>query len=311
MASRKIILLGDKPSVQHGENFAREALKQCLEGLGKDVAIDWKFRMTNLFADSDDIWLFAGESVKANLMESVLIFWNAILLRKRVRLYFHNRSIRFYGKYLGWIRTLGRVDFVLISPFQKRFVPWGHLLSNYIRVAPEASPAPPVKRLVWMSRIEKGKGFLVALDIYRQLCASDPEWSFCVIGPKGDVDTSQLEGLDYRGPLYEDAKFEALSGGGIFIFPSQYRNETQPLVVAEAMSKGLPVVISDVNEIDHMINCSEPPGKAIPEGAVEAGVSAVREIHARYESYSRAALARFESEYSESAFISRLRKMGY
>ena len=48
--------------------------------------------------------------------------------------------------------------------------------------------------------------------------------------------------LEYRGALYgadKDAFFEAID---VFIFPTRYKNEAQPTVIFEAMSRGVPIL---------------------------------------------------------------------
>lgn len=48
--------------------------------------------------------------------------------------------------------------------------------------------------------------------------------------------------LDFRGPLYGPSKARFFADIDVFIFPSRYRFEAQPLVVLEAMSYSLPII---------------------------------------------------------------------
>lgn len=54
------------------------------------------------------------------------------------------------------------------------------------------------------------------------------------------------ENLKYLGPLYGKAKDKFYSEIDYFIFPSQYKNEAEPLVVLEALSAGVPVIASRI-----------------------------------------------------------------
>ncbi len=48
--------------------------------------------------------------------------------------------------------------------------------------------------------------------------------------------------LDYRGAVYEQDKAQFFKDIDVFVFPTQYSNEAQPTVIAEAMSYGIPVL---------------------------------------------------------------------
>lgn len=54
------------------------------------------------------------------------------------------------------------------------------------------------------------------------------------------------ENIEYLGPLYGEAKDKFYSDIDYFIFPSQYKNEAEPLVVLEALSAGVPVIASNI-----------------------------------------------------------------
>lgn len=54
------------------------------------------------------------------------------------------------------------------------------------------------------------------------------------------------ENFEYLGPLYGEAKDKFYSEIDYFLFPSQYKNEAEPLVVLEALSAGVPVIASNI-----------------------------------------------------------------
>jgi glycosyltransferase involved in cell wall biosynthesis len=59
--------------------------------------------------------------------------------------------------------------------------------------------------------------------------------------------------VDYAGFLKGEAKAAAFRAADIFLFPSYYANEGQPLVVAEAMAFGLSVVTTQWRAIPEML----------------------------------------------------------
>jgi glycosyltransferase involved in cell wall biosynthesis len=62
------------------------------------------------------------------------------------------------------------------------------------------------------------------------------------------------ENIEYLGPLYGEAKDKFYSEIDYFIFPSQYKNEAEPLVVLEALSAGIPVIASNIGCISDDID---------------------------------------------------------
>ncbi len=48
--------------------------------------------------------------------------------------------------------------------------------------------------------------------------------------------------LDYRGPVYGDAKDAFYGDIDVFVFPTRYANEAQPTVIFEALAHGIPVL---------------------------------------------------------------------
>ena len=64
------------------------------------------------------------------------------------------------------------------------------------------------------------------------------------------------QNFKYLGPLYGEAKDRFYSEIDYFIFPSQYKNEAEPLVVLEALSAGVPVIASRIGCIADDIGIS-------------------------------------------------------
>jgi glycosyltransferase involved in cell wall biosynthesis len=62
--------------------------------------------------------------------------------------------------------------------------------------------------------------------------------------------------LDVLGPVYEEAKGAFFRSIDVFVFPTDYIYETQPLVILEAMSYGIPVIAARRGYIAEMMGPS-------------------------------------------------------
>jgi glycosyltransferase involved in cell wall biosynthesis len=102
-------------------------------------------------------------------------------------------------------------------------------------------------------------------------------WRFILAGPfeskaEGDRMSARiraLPNLDYRGPVYGEAKAALLREIDVFVFPTRYRNEAEPLVVLEAMSQGRPVIAYGRGCIADMLENSG--GQVVPVGSEFVG----------------------------------------
>jgi glycosyltransferase involved in cell wall biosynthesis len=99
--------------------------------------------------------------------------------------------------------------------------------------------------------IEKGLDTAIATG----LAAAEAGLSIKLIlaGPPGDPAAHSTVAqicrdadlFEYRGPVYGQAKRAFFEGLDVFLFPTRYAHEAQPLVVLEAMAAGLPVIATD------------------------------------------------------------------
>lgn len=90
------------------------------------------------------------------------------------------------------------------------------------------------------------KGLDIFLEICRELAARGVDFSARIAGPCTNVHSENivlslcelLPQVEYLGPLYGEAKNSFFDSLDIFIFPSKYKNEAEPLVLYEAACKG-------------------------------------------------------------------------
>lgn len=108
-----------------------------------------------------------------------------------------------------------------------------------------------LNQILFLSRLDYGKGVLESLEAFRQLRAIRPEVELTVAGdgPVRDqaerfVESRDIEGIQFVGYLSGREKQKAFESADIYLFTSFH--EGMPNSVLEAMAFGLPVVTSAV-----------------------------------------------------------------
>jgi glycosyltransferase involved in cell wall biosynthesis len=220
------------------------------------------------------------------LVWEALFSWQA--RRAGARVVVHHHSFHYLNESYWPMRLLvgsaGRdalhvvLGSVMGQALQARYAGVGSILvlSNAVFVgAPLVSGKDrfPIPRSVGLlANLSTAKGLddflaLAELSETRQL-----PWRFVLAGPfenEADGITAKrriqtLKNIDYRGPLYGEAKSAFLAEIDVFIFPTRYRHEAEPLVVLEALRQGCPVIAFGRGCIPEMLGDSG--GQVIPVG---------------------------------------------
>lgn len=120
---------------------------------------------------------------------------------------------------------------------------------------PAAAPAARVGAdrpltLCHVSNLTVAKGAIVFIDLFKRLRAEGIDVRARIAGPatepevKATLKRAQAEHAGYfewLGPVYGEAKTALLQDCDVFVFPTAYANEAQPLVLLEALAAGLPI----------------------------------------------------------------------
>jgi glycosyltransferase involved in cell wall biosynthesis len=153
--------------------------------------------------------------------------------------------------------------------------PFGlHILSNAafvgVPLPAAALAAGRPRRIGLLANLCREKGLDDFLEL--ALAATPLRGRWLLAGPfTNDVDRQKCEAIvrgrkdiEWIGPVYGEAKDRFLASLDVFIFPTRYAHEAEPLVVLEAMRMGKPVIAFARGCIAEILGDS---GMAVPRDA--------------------------------------------
>lgn len=115
-------------------------------------------------------------------------------------------------------------------------------------------------RLGFISNITFEKGFVEFFEIVKCLRGRGIQFKARMAGPLAPEAQNafrrllaEVPSVEYVGPLYGEAKEQFYQQLDILLFPTQYENEAEPLVVYEAMRQGVYVIACDRGAISEML----------------------------------------------------------
>lgn len=104
-----------------------------------------------------------------------------------------------------------------------------------------------------MSNLMLEKGIDTTFDVFRRCRAAGISTRLVIAGPMLNADIRRMidsaraefgSAFEYRGAVHGKDKERFFQDIDIFLFPTRYRNEAQPLVVLESLAAGVPVIAS-------------------------------------------------------------------
>ena len=189
-------------------------------------------------------------------------------------------SLHRHRRWLWLFRsTYFRADacIVLAGAFREQLIEMGYSKAIYCETTIvdntcfEDSPALSLSRdnagkpfsILFLGRVEKEKGVLVAVEAYAKLAELYPCVSLVVAGDgsalaeaKSWVACRQIPNVAFPGFVQDEQKREAFQQAACYIFPSYY-GEGMPNSVLEAMAYGLPIVTTPVGGIKDFFEDSQ------------------------------------------------------
>jgi glycosyltransferase involved in cell wall biosynthesis len=193
---------------------------------------------------------------------------------------------------------------------------------------PEPGEGPV--RLIFLSNLVESKGWLDVLEAMRLLRDRLGDRVRCdfygaFYTSPDDVRVSSAEqahelfdrfvaehglggAVRYRGVTAGDEKRRVLEEAHLFLLPTEYLNEGQPVSIIEAMAHGNVVISTDYRAIPDMVE-GGVTGVLVPYGAPAAIAGAVEALvrePARYAAMSRAAVERYRARFTRSGHLGTL-----
>jgi glycosyltransferase involved in cell wall biosynthesis len=200
--------------------------------------------------------------------------------------------------------NIGRVDVVNNASFI------GEYRSKGNRIPEE------VFNLGYISNLCVEKGALTVFNAYRHCRTRGLEINLFIAGPLTDGITQVAlnalirdypHDVKYLGPVYGDAKQDFYRLLDVALFPSRYKYEAQPLVILEALQRGIPILATPQGYIGDLLDSLRlvlPAEQSSYCDSVYEKLSYWKENPSAYIDLSNAAKNKFEelNELSKSQF---------
>tara|TARA_Y100001980_G_C14545856_1_gene325630 strand:- start:1279 stop:2343 length:1065 start_codon:yes stop_codon:yes gene_type:complete len=229
------------------------------------------FRLT--FNKYDLIFINTSLSRNNSIRDGLYILI-AMIFRKKVLLFIHGfkhkESIDFVLKvgyflsdgiivlaeeFRDHLKSIGyrKEIFVIRNPINKDFL--NFISSNDIENRQKRVPS----RILFLSRIEKNKGTMIAVKAFEKIIEKHSKISLYIAGDgsqldeiKNYVSDKKINNIYFLGFVSGIDKINLYLKSDLFLFPSL--NEGLPINVLEAMSSGLPIVTRPIGGIKDFFN---------------------------------------------------------
>lgn len=155
-------------------------------------------------------------------------------------------------------------------------------------------------RIGYLSAVSEAKGIAQFFQVLESLHGAGVAYEGKIAGPvepgsKAQFDTllAAAHEVTYCGPLYDQAKQDFYDSLDVLMFPTNYPNEAEPLVIHEAMRRGVHVLACKRGAIGEILG--NGAGEAVSrDHFVDMAVGRIREFDADRGALRRAQAASFE-----------------
>ena len=329
MASPDILMIGPFPPPVHGQAVATKAMADMLESEGLRIErcdtgegasggrlsrIKRLAKAMQRIASTPASHIYISANANKGMAITALMC-RAAKARGKV-LSVHHHAYSYIGKHSPlaerMARASGRDTLHLVQcdrmgrelagrygPIQKT-LPFSNI--GFLQTTERRAAKPTQFNFGHMSNLTREKGLGEVIDTLRTALADGLDARLVVAGPESDdfaretIVGAQAEfgdRVDYRGPVYDADKHAFFGEIDLFLFPTRYRNETQGIVVLEALSHGVPVATVDQCCVGEAVD--ETCGIVVSrtETFARQALAFGHAVHRDREAVRSAALARF------------------
>ena len=211
----------------------RQGIPYIIEPMGMYRPIDRSFRMKRVWHRSlgDSFWSHAAQIVATSEMEEQELLQDGVAREKLV------------VRYNGIDRAAS------LAPTTR-----GAFSAKW-------SIPPDEPLLLFLGRLIPRKGADILIDAFSQACPT--QGRLVIAGPEGEpgylahltrraADAGVESRVIFTGALYDDDKAAVMADADLFVLPSRYENFANS--AAEAVSSGIPVIITDACGIRSLID---------------------------------------------------------
>jgi glycosyltransferase involved in cell wall biosynthesis len=224
--------------------------------------------------------------------------WLYVLVSKVLRrpIFIHHHSFAYIYRptrlnhwFFAWVRSANHivlsrsmgdalVDLYGLNPAYVKAVSNAAFYTSAEASRPAVAERAPL-RLGYLSNITFEKGIVEFFSILDRLRELHVEYRAHIAGPVAEAVRGTFERLlssanqvEYLGPVFGEAKDEFYRRLDVFLFPTKYANEAEPLVVYEALRQGVYVIACDRGAISEMLR--DGAGVAFPQDQIIESASA-------------------------------------
>lgn len=194
----------------------------------------------------------------------------AYLARYDWRMHLINRLMASQGTHIVLCPHM-QATFNQLYPERTRFLQLSNAAFFTEETLPMQNAEPDCIRVGHLSNLTVEKGLMQVIDTVRLALSKDIPVRLILAGKAvSQQEEKMIETakrtlghlLDYRGAVYGLDKSKFYQDIDVFLFPTQYRNEAQPLVIFEALKAGVPTIAYHRGCIGSMVQDS---GLAVSE----------------------------------------------
>mgnify|MGYP004509152633 CR=1 FL=1 len=195
----------------------------------------------------------------------------AKILKKKSIIHFHGAEFdEFYSlesnkiqkKYISYILDKSSLIIALGELWQEKIKKYTNtkivVLSNAVEVPINNFYNLNNRSIILLGRLEQRKGTFDLLDIADNILCDNLSFNLVLAGDGNlDLVKAKIKTLKFKnnikllGWINKEQREELFKNTAIFVLPSY--NEGMPMAILEAMSYGIPVVVSDVGDIPYLV----------------------------------------------------------